>query len=642
MLNRWKIKAAAGLLSCGFFLFSGDVTSDSLPPAESRKLSPGSLPLSPEEEKRLVNETDYAFLFSRLAKKDPRKSIADTELEKLLTVLEKEPASTFLVISAIMEYKKLSVKEKKKNFAEKFEKIAGKHPEAFSLVSAAADIFSELGSKETSAVLLQKSVSLLLTEKDAEKKAEYLKKEKKEYALYIFRCFARLLTEKKEYGKAAAFLQETFEKDLFCSDPVLRQYLMLNNFYLLENADDQKANKLFFWQPTNREKAEKAFAESVEEYKNILKKMHRETKSINLPLHNIAFQILSRSKRYKELPLSILLSELLAGKENPRLALLFLADHFAIHQNEANSARIWKRLLELPGFPVNSTPFLIHALKSSRSGNFTEAVKAQEKAYICEPHDPRIALTLARMYMQAEKKEKAYKILESFFPDPEALHLAAGFRMHDNETGKALQLYLRLDELMARKVFPPPGEKDKKVPLTKNGELLSTFITRQLQIALCAEKLSRYDLLEKHLKKILAADPGNSTALNFFGYSLAQRNKNLPFAEQLLLLALEKEPSNYAFLDSLAWIKYRKKEYKEAKKHILKAIENAGQDVDMVIYDHAGDIFYASGEILKAIKYWDLALNTYSNEVNIDQLLEKLALARKKTASDTHKGSTGK
>ena len=49
-------------------------------------------------------------------------------------------------------------------------------------------------------------------------------------------------------------------------------------------------------------------------------------------------------------------------------------------------------------------------------------------------------------------------------------------------------------------------------------------------------------------------DPENASALNYLGYMLADQNVRLQEAQDLVQKAVEQEPSNGAFLDSLGWV----------------------------------------------------------------------------------------
>jgi Tfp pilus assembly protein PilF len=66
---------------------------------------------------------------------------------------------------------------------------------------------------------------------------------------------------------------------------------------------------------------------------------------------------------------------------------------------------------------------------------------------------------------------------------------------------------------------------------------------------------------------------------------LADRNIRLYEADKMIRKAVQLEPQNGAYLDSLGWVLYKKKEYKEAKKYLEEATQSKeGQHIE--ILDH--------------------------------------------------------
>jgi tetratricopeptide (TPR) repeat protein len=94
-------------------------------------------------------------------------------------------------------------------------------------------------------------------------------------------------------------------------------------------------------------------------------------------------------------------------------------------------------------------------------------------------------------------------------------------------------------------------------------------------------------------------------------------------AEALIRKALEADPGNSAFLDSLAWVHYRKGEYAKAADEIRKSIA-ADENPDPVIFDHAGDIFQSLGDTKTALRYWREALLWYSPDLDPGKVEEKI------------------
>ncbi len=99
----------------------------------------------------------------------------------------------------------------------------------------------------------------------------------------------------------------------------------------------------------------------------------------------------------------------------------------------------------------------------------------------------------------------------------------------------------------------------------------------------------------------------NIGALNNYAYYLSEEGINLDKAEEMSYRTVKAEPSNGTYLDTYAWILFEKKKYAEARIYIDQALKNDG-DKSSVVVEHAGDIYYMSGNRDQAMEYWKLAL----------------------------------
>ena len=136
-------------------------------------------------------------------------------------------------------------------------------------------------------------------------------------------------------------------------------------------------------------------------------------------------------------------------------------------------------------------------------------------------------------------------------------------------------------------------------------------------------ELKKIDKAADILKALVEKNPDNPTYHNDLGYIWADNDLNLEEAEKLIRKAIEIErglrkkiknlkpefdKDNSAYLDSLAWVLFKKKNYAEAKKLLVEAIKDEeGQHIE--ILDHLGDIHYAMGEKAEATKVWKDALS---------------------------------
>jgi len=86
-----------------------------------------------------------------------------------------------------------------------------------------------------------------------------------------------------------------------------------------------------------------------------------------------------------------------------------------------------------------------------------------------------------------------------------------------------------------------------------------------------------------------------------------EKGQNLDEAVQLIGKALEIEPDNGYFIDSLGWAYYQQGRYPEALKELRRAVEKA-REPDAVIYDHLGDACAKNGLEQDAVAAWERSL----------------------------------
>ncbi|MBN2742894.1 MAG: tetratricopeptide repeat protein [Marinilabiliaceae bacterium] len=98
----------------------------------------------------------------------------------------------------------------------------------------------------------------------------------------------------------------------------------------------------------------------------------------------------------------------------------------------------------------------------------------------------------------------------------------------------------------------------------------------------------------------------NLGVLNNYSYYLSLDNRDLDKAEKMSSRTIELEPGNSTFLDTYAWILFKKGRYLEAKFIIERAIDNGG-DTNFEIVEHYGDILYFNGDVQNAIIQWEKA-----------------------------------
>jgi tetratricopeptide (TPR) repeat protein len=178
-------------------------------------------------------------------------------------------------------------------------------------------------------------------------------------------------------------------------------------------------------------------------------------------------------------------------------------------------------------------------------------------------------------------------------------------------------------------------------------------MTEQLRVELSNifVDLKQIDRAAEQLEFLLKRKPEEPGFYNDLGYILADHDMRLDEAEKLIRKALEldlakrkKSPKfdpktdhdNGAYLDSLGWVLYKKKQLADARKYLELAVEDkAAQHIE--IYDHLGDVCLALGDREAAIRAWEKGLE-HVTESRRDQdrrveVAKKLERAKSKSAS---------
>jgi tetratricopeptide (TPR) repeat protein len=103
--------------------------------------------------------------------------------------------------------------------------------------------------------------------------------------------------------------------------------------------------------------------------------------------------------------------------------------------------------------------------------------------------------------------------------------------------------------------------------------------------------------------KLLEIDANNVYVLNNYTYYLSLQAEDLDRAEQMGRKLNDLEPNNSSYQDTYAWVFYKLGRYEEAKKWIMKSLDNGGSKNDIIL-EHCGDIFYKLGDKDNAFQYW--------------------------------------
>jgi Flp pilus assembly protein TadD len=127
---------------------------------------------------------------------------------------------------------------------------------------------------------------------------------------------------------------------------------------------------------------------------------------------------------------------------------------------------------------------------------------------------------------------------------------------------------------------------------------------------------------EMTLRDILKESPNNPIALNNLGYFLLERNERFEEALGLIKQAVEIDPTNPSYLDSLGWAHFKLGKQAEAELYLREALRHDSSSV--TINEHLGDVLAAQAKADQAKSHWRRSLNLATEPKEIDRLKKKL------------------
>lgn len=122
---------------------------------------------------------------------------------------------------------------------------------------------------------------------------------------------------------------------------------------------------------------------------------------------------------------------------------------------------------------------------------------------------------------------------------------------------------------------------------------------------------------EEWLEQVLDEFPDDHGALNDLGYLWADQNKNLARAQAMIERAVDAEPDNMAYRDSLGWVLFRLDKCPQAIAELEKAA--AGKTPDGVVLDHLGDVYSKADRRDKAAEAWRKAAEVFRGARDIEK-----------------------
>lgn len=247
-----------------------------------------------------------------------------------------------------------------------------------------------------------------------------------------------------------------------------------------------------------------------------------------------------------------------------------------------------------------------------------KALQAGREAMAKYPNDEQIRTSLALLLGENEQTDDAVKLLEQDLKGAPA----------DRET------YLNLSQVYERGRRYADAEQAAHKAESFAAEPRDNEIA-WLLLGAVYERQKQFDKAETEFKKVLDVNPKNAQVLNYYGYMLADRSVRLDEAQDLIQRAVDQEPFNGAYLDSLGWVYFKENKLDEAEAMLRKAVEH--EPHDPTIRSHLGDVLAKQGHMDQAANEWEKSLSEWHRSLPADLESDKVAEVEKKLNQVKHR-----
>jgi len=252
------------------------------------------------------------------------------------------------------------------------------------------------------------------------------------------------------------------------------------------------------------------------------------------------------------------------------------------------------------------------------SKDLPRALQVGKDSYTKYPSDPSIKASYALLLGENAQTDEAVKML----------------RPQLNGTAADRETYLNIAQIYERgrryKEAEEAARAAENVSGSRGDNEMAWFLLGAIY-----ERQKEFDKAETEFKKVLDVNPKNAAALNYYGYMLGDLGLRLDEAQMLVQRALNEDPYNGAYLDSLGWIYFKENKLQEAETTLRKAAERESHDP--TIHSHLGDVYAKLGRTDMAAAEWEKSLQEWKHVLPADVEDDKIAEVEKRISLVKHR-----
>jgi tetratricopeptide (TPR) repeat protein len=359
--------------------------------------------------------------------------------------------------------------------------------------------------------------------------------------------------------------------------------------------------------------------DELERVNEIFKKAAENAKDDPAILKDVADYYASSQQLNKAIPLYLRVLELQPDDANAREK---LATGFILTDQRGKAVELLEQIIK--EHPEKYQPYDLLAqvlddqARSLQRENRVAEAKAifakvaanYEQSLLINPNHAGTYLRLAELLLGPLKDpERAVKFLAEArrrFPGaPEIVYYLAIAQREAKQTQRAVATF---------------EEALSEAQLDQDNEIINAKF--YFNYGVTAEQAGLYDKAADLLRKSIAFDPASAAdAYNYLGYMWADHNMHLDEAEEMIKRALEIEPNNGSYLDSLGWVEFRQGKFDQALADLLRATKNLDRE-DPIVFEHIGDTYLKLHRVPEALESWQKAFALDPKNKNLAEKIE--------------------
>ena len=268
-----------------------------------------------------------------------------------------------------------------------------------------------------------------------------------------------------------------------------------------------------------------------------------------------------------------------------------------------------------------------------------EVMDMGQQLTISYEDDPTITLLVAELYEETNNVEKAIETLAGYVEKhEEQYYVWERLLLKLNENNEVDKLYqyaskasrlfntaplpkiLYAYSLIEKERYEEASEELRKVRILVNNEerYLVQILAMEAEIAYREGDIKG---ASEKFDKALDIDPENTLVLNNYAYYLAENDMRLKEAQYMIEKCLDSE-ENITYLDTYAWVLYKRNKYREAERIMKRIFGNASIN-DGELIEHYGYIQKALGRCKEAVILWQTAIKIDESKTYLVEEIRK-------------------